>query len=1687
MAPKRTREDPDAKEQKSLLSSAAEISFPRGGASVLTPIEMKEVANQAKSDVLFESQAKSDLSEPSKKKAKKSKKSKVSLLNKDEENEEEKAKKITIDTLSYNILNPGSYVLGMIKQINKMEIIMALADNLVGFVPITNISSELVKLLHEYDDQEESDSDSDNEESSSRETERQFPSLSNRFKVGQYLRAKVVSNINDKGKKRIELSIEPEKVNSPMEEKEDLVENAIVQASVTSIEDHGAILNFGKNTHLSGFISKKELDSTASVVQAGSVLLVSISKINSRTATCKFPVAVVKKQPIVAAVSSIDALLPGMLVDAIIEGVLPQGLTCKVHSLCDATITLQHMNSLLSPDEIKHNYSVGSVLKARIIATYTKNGTTKLAISILPNHQTLTYTGKDALEAFPIGHIFDTVTIRGKSPNFLFVDVMSGEIPAQVHNSRVTKGKDLDLNYKIGSTHQARVLDYSMFDNYYILTMDKEQIDASFIKATEIPVGQKVTCKVEKVSPEGIIVNLENNFQATVPDIHISDIKLVYPERKFKIGASVKGRVLNVRAYGSKSFITVTLKRSLVNADDEEIVTSYDMLDIGKKVPATVQKILPSGCVVSFFGNVSAFLPNAEISETYVRNANDFVKVGQTVKVRVISVDKALSKCMVSLRVSSDMTDEQVNALSKLVPGKSIVNAEVLEKERDSVIVKLDDCEVRGIVHVGHLADGLPDVARSQLKKLKIGEKIEALVLVLDKRHRAVTLSCKPSLLSDAKAGSLPTEFTDISISDKVLHGYVKTVIPTGVFVSFGNNLTGLVIPRFASGKKINDLTAAFTPDQSVNCSVVNVDQNSQRFLLSLLVGSNDSKENIINPVDKSVKKLGDYSVGKVTKCIIKSIENTHLLVKLADNQEGIVDITQTFDDIKRVENLAEPLSSFTVGKKLEARVIGYFDVEKQKFLHSKKDKSNLIELSIRPSVLKSKEVVYPLSFHDIKEGQSVTGYISSINNGYFWYHISASQKAKLSFIDVTDDVSKFENFKENYKVGAVVPAKVTNINTEHYAITVSGRFNNVVSGKDIKVGDVLPSLVLNVRGNSVLVSLGNNVTAVSMATDALDDYTLHLEDVYHIGDLPVATVVSTEGKIYVSLRGKNPKDKLINSIADIKRGDVVRGYINKINNTGLFVDLGRSVYALVKVSDISDSFIKDWKKDFHINQPVRGRILEADSEGRVLMTLKDSVVNGEISNLKSFKDLKVGDIFEGSIKKVEEYGVFVKLDGTENISGLCHRSEITDSPIKDAQEIFKAGERVKVKILDINSNKRQLSLGMKASYFKNADSDIDEDGDVIMEKASDNEDSDDEEMIDADSVSSDSEEDSHLQSDEEEKEEVAKETPNGLSAGFDWTASILEQAKEEESSDEEEDFNNEVNRKAKKQSKKSKSEETEDKTGDLNTRAPQSVSDFERLLVGNPDSSILWIQYMSFQLQLSEIEKAREIAERALKTINFREEQQKMNIWIALLNLENSFGDDESLKDVFKRACQYMDSFTMHQKLATIYIASEKYRKADELLAVLCKKFGSKQPSAWVTYGSFLIDRRQNEEAHKILAKALQILPKREHVDVVRKFAQLEFQKGDPEQGRSLFEGLLSDVPKRIDIWNVYIDQEIKANEKSKVDDLFERVVERKLSRKQAKFFFAKWLSFEESQNDEKAQDYVKANAAEYAQKLSK
>lgn len=89
----------------------------------------------------------------------------------------------------------------------------------------------------------------------------------------------------------------------------------------------------------------------------------------------------------------------------------------------------------------------------------------------------------------------------------------------------------------------------------------------------------------------------------------------------------------------------------------------------------------------------------------------------------------------------------------------------------------------------------------------------------------------------------------------------------------------------------------------------------------------------------------------------------------------------------------------------------------------------------------------------------------------------------------------------------------------------------------------------------------------------------------------------------------------------------------------------------------------------------------------------------------------------------------------------------------------------------------------------------------------------------------------------------------------------------------------------------------------DLNNpdRAPTTADDFDRMVLSSPNSSILWLQYMAFHLENADIEKARTVAQRAIKTISFREDQEKFNVWIGLLNLEHMYGTT----DLYEAALQ--------------------------------------------------------------------------------------------------------------------------------------------------------------------------------------
>ncbi|KAG8708601.1 rRNA biogenesis protein rrp5 [Ceratobasidium sp. 394] len=242
----------------------------------------------------------------------------------------------------------------------------------------------------------------------------------------------------------------------------------------------------------------------------------------------------------------------------------------------------------------------------------------------------------------------------------------------------------------------------------------------------------------------------------------------------------------------------------------------------------------------------------------------------------------------------------------------------------------------------------------------------------------------------------------------------------------------------------------------------------------------------------------------------------------------------------------------------------------------------------------------------------------------------------------------------------------------------------------------------------------------------------------------------------------------------------------------------------------------------------------------------------------------------------------------------------------------------------------------------------------------------------------------------------------------------------------------------------------------------------------------------MSFQLQLSEVDKAREIGRRALQTINYREEQEKLNVWIALLNLENQFGTDDSLEALFQDAARHNDSKTMHLRLAAILEESEKTQKAEEQFARTAKKF-SQSSKVWTLFGEHYLKAGKLEEARKLLPRSLLSLPQRKHLKTISTFARMEYKLGDPERGKTIFEGIVESHPKRNDLWSVYADMEASQNNIQSIRNIFNRVFSRKLTTKQAKFFFKKWLELERRIGDDAGAETVKDKAVAWMQSHTK
>ena len=157
--------------------------------------------------------------------------------------------------------------------------------------------------------------------------------------------------------------------------------------------------------------------------------------------------------------------------------------------------------------------------------------------------------------------------------------------------------------------------------------------------------------------------------------------------------------------------------------------------------------------------------------------------------------------------------------------------------------------------------------------------------------------------------------------------------------------------------------------------------------------------------------------------------------------------------------------------------------------------------------------------------------------------------------------------------------------------------------------------------------------------------------------------------------------------------GDVLEGKVSRLTNFGAFIDVG-GVDGLVHISELSYKHVDKPSDVLKVGQDVKVKVIGIDNDRhRISLSIKQT----EPSPFEqATADLNEGDIFEGEVKSLTNFGAFVEV--ADGIQGLVHVSEISNKHVDKPSDVLKVGQSVKVKVLNIDPSDRRISLSIKAA-----------------------------------------------------------------------------------------------------------------------------------------------------------------------------------------------------------------------------------------------------------------------------------------------------------------------------------------------------------------------------------------------------
>ena len=247
-------------------------------------------------------------------------------------------------------------------------------------------------------------------------------------------------------------------------------------------------------------------------------------------------------------------------------------------------------------------------------------------------------------------------------------------------------------------------------------------------------------------------------------------------------------------------------------------------------------------------------------------------------------------------------------------------------------------------------------------------------------------------------------------------------------------------------------------------------------------------------------------------------------------------------------------------------------------------------------------------------------------------------------------------------------------------------------SFKTIHAGEVVEGTVIDVKPDEIILNIGYKSDGILTKNEYSNDSSVDLTTVAKPGDtmeVKILKVNDGEGQVLLTYKrlAADRGNKRIEEAYNNK--EVLKATVSQVLEGGLSVIVDE-VRIFIPASLVSDTYEKDLSK--YAGQEIEFVISEYNPKRRRYIGDRRQLVTARKAELQKefFARIKEGDVVEGVVKNVTDFGAFIDLGGAD---GLLHISEMSWGRVEHPKKVFKVGDKLKVLIKEINGNKIALSL----------------------------------------------------------------------------------------------------------------------------------------------------------------------------------------------------------------------------------------------------------------------------------------------------------------------------------------------------------------------------------------------------------